>query len=69
MTDEEWEALKPFVEAEQAAREAYNATQAWNTAMEPRARVEQAMMMERVRFEYQVAVKVLDREKRRILRI
>ena len=67
MTEEQWAELKPFAEAEAAARHAFTGAHAMNTATDPRQRIEQDTWLARLRIEYQQAYLAAEAARKRIL--
>jgi hypothetical protein len=67
MTEEQWAELKPFAEAEAAARHAFTRAHAMNTQTDPRKRIEQAVWYARLRIEYQQAYLAAEAARKRIL--
>lgn len=67
MTNEQWEQLKPFAEAEAAAVNALTAAWTMNTQTDPRERLEQDAWLSRLRIEAEVASKAMADARKRIL--
>ena len=69
MTDEQWQALRPFAEAQAQARLAYINTMAFNTPTDPRKRIEVDIVFEQIRLELIEATKAFEDARKRILGI
>lgn len=67
MTDEQWEQLMPFAEADATARAAWRAAWLANTPEDARKRLEADIRFQRIKIEMQEAAKALACARRRIL--
>lgn len=67
MTEEQWQALAPFAEADAKARDAFSAAQAMNVPNDTRKRIEVDLIFQRLRIEMQQASHALEGARRRIL--
>jgi hypothetical protein len=67
MTEDQWQALAPFAEADAKAREAFSASQAMNVPTGTRERLEADLYFMRCKVEMQQAHSAFDDARKRIL--
>ena len=67
MTEEQWQQLAPYAEADANARAAFNAAQMMNTPVAARDRIEADVRFQRIRMEMQQASRALEDARKRIL--
>lgn len=67
MTEDQWQALAPYAEADAKARSAFANAQAMNVPTDPRKRIEAELIHQRLQIEMQQAAQSLEDARRRIL--
>lgn len=67
MTDDQWQELAPFAEADAKARDAFSSAQMMNTPSDTRERIDADLYCQRVMIEMQQASRALNEARVRIL--
>lgn len=67
MTDDQWQKLAPFAEADAKARDAFSAAQAMNVPSDTQKRIEADLYYRRILIEMQQASKAFSEARVRIL--